>query len=48
MNDHNIWFFDTGAMYHLTNKKNILHTFCPLPQALEVIFGDNGTQVAIE
>ena len=43
----NLWFFDTGATHHLTNNRNLLHNYCPLPQALQVTFGDHGTKVAI-
>ena len=43
----NIWFFDTGATHHLTNNRNLLHNYCPLPQALDVVFGDSGRKVAI-
>ena len=30
----NLWFFDTGVTHHLTNNRNLLHNYCPLPQAL--------------
>ena len=46
-NDNGLCFFDTGATHHLTNNKNLLHNYCPLPQALQVTFGDHGTKVAI-
>ena len=40
----NLWFFDTEAMHHLTNNKNLLDNYCPLPQALQVTFDDHGTK----
>ncbi len=46
-NDEALWFFDTGATHHLTKNQSLLHNYMPLPQPLEVRFGDNGMKVAI-
>ena len=43
----NLWFFDTGATHHLKCNRNLLHNYCPLPQALQVTFGNHGRKVAI-
>ena len=38
----NTWYFDTGATHHMTNNRQSIKNYNPLPSPIPVVFGNNG------
>ena len=43
----NTWYFDTGATHHMTNNKQSIKNYKPLPTPIPVVFGNNGSLNAL-
>ena len=43
----NTWYFYTGSTHHITNNKQSIRNYKPLPTPIPVVFGNNGSLNAL-